>query len=111
MFVSTCIVVFFVEIFLKEVRFLHLMKARVAHFRQNRHTQYPNRPILLVDGVDTKEKAKELVGKKVIWVSPGKQKKEITGKVTGVHGSKGAVHALMEKGLPGQILGTDIELS
>jgi large subunit ribosomal protein L35Ae len=87
------------------------MKARVAHFRQSRHTQYPNKPILLVDGIDNKEKAASLIGKNVVWVSPGKQKKEITGKVTGTHGSKGAVKALMEKGLPGQILGTDVTLS
>ena len=84
------------------------MKAIVAHFRQSRHTQYPNRPILIIDGVDSREKAAQMIGKKVVWVSPGKQKKRITGKITGAHGNKGAMHALMDKGLPGQVLGKEI---
>lgn len=66
--------------------------------------------VLLVPGIDNKEKAKALVGKKVVWTSPGKEKKQITGKVSAAHGNKGAVRAIFERGLPGQSLGQEANI-
>ncbi len=84
------------------------MEGIIANFRGGRHTQYDNQMIMLVDGVDSKEKANALIGKKVIWSSPAK--KEIKGIVKAAHGSKGAIRVLFEKGMPGQSIGQKVKI-
>lgn len=66
--------------------------------------------IVLVNGVDSKEKAQALVGKSVVWEAPGKQKKQLKGKISAAHGSKGAVRAIFETGMPGQSLGKEVSV-
>lgn len=66
--------------------------------------------IVHVDGVDSRDKAEKLVGKSVVWVSPGKLKKQIKGRVASAHGNKGAVRVIFEKGMPGQSLGTVVNI-
>ncbi len=78
------------------------------NFRGGRHTQYDNQMIMIVDGVDSKKKANSLVGKKVTWSSPAG--KQINGKVSAVHGSKGAVRVLFKKGMPGQSIGQKVKI-
>ncbi len=51
--------------------------------------------------------ASQLIGRKVAWKS-GKNK--IIGKIVDTHGNKGLVRAKFRKGLPGQALGTTVEL-
>jgi large subunit ribosomal protein L35Ae len=65
--------------------------------------------IIIVDGVDSKEKAAELVGKEVVWKSPAG--KELKGKVASSHGNKGAIRALFDTGMPGQSLGKEVEIN
>ncbi len=65
--------------------------------------------IVVVKGVDGKEKASELVGKAVSWKSPAG--KEIKGKVRSAHGNKGAVRVLFETGMPGQAIGDKVVIS
>ena len=48
-----------------------------------------------------------LMGQKVVW--KGENKKHI-GKIVGFHGKKGAVRVKFKKGVPGQALGTTVEL-
>ncbi|MFH1054128.1 MAG: 50S ribosomal protein L35ae [Candidatus Woesearchaeota archaeon] len=86
------------------------MKAVIVNFRRNKHSQTCNHIILNVDGIEKREKAESLVGKEIKWTSPGKQKKEIKGKIAAAHGNKGAVRAIMEKGMPGQSLGQKIDI-
>jgi len=64
--------------------------------------------VIKVEGIDKKEKAKALVGKSVVWKSPAN--KELKGKIAATHGNKGAVRAIFETGMPGQSLGTKIEI-
>jgi len=52
-------------------------------------------------------KASRLIGRKVAWKS-GKNK--IIGKIVDLHGTKGLVRARFRRGLPGQALGTTVEL-
>jgi len=85
------------------------MEAVVASYRRGLKTQTPNQLILYIDGVDNKEKASELVGKVVVWKSPAG--KELKGTIRSAHGGKGAVRALFETGIPGQALGTKVEIS
>ena len=84
------------------------MEATIANFRSARHHQYDRQMIIKVKGITTKEKAESLVGKQVTWKSPAG--KEIKGKVSAVHGNSGAVRAIFEKGMPGQAVGSKVEI-
>jgi len=66
--------------------------------------------LIEVEGVDSREKAKEFVGKNVSWSSPGKEPKIISGVIKSAHGNNGVVRALFEKGLPGQAIGTGVKI-
>lgn len=85
------------------------MKARITDYRGGRHTQKGNQVILEVDGVTTIEGAEKIIGKEVVWSSPAGKK--IKGKVSGSHGGKGKIRALMTKGMPGQAVGTEAEIN
>lgn len=51
-----------------------------------------------------------MVGKKVVWTTPSKDKKTITGKISAAHGNKGCVRVIFEHGMPGQSLGTEAKV-
>jgi large subunit ribosomal protein L35Ae len=51
--------------------------------------------------------AGQLIGRKVVW-KDGKNK--FIGKIMGFHGKKGLVRVKFRKGVPGQALGTSVEL-
>jgi len=86
------------------------MKGKVIQFRRGRHTIHERHFIIEVPEVKDRENAVKLVGKDVIWTSPGKLKKIIKGKISSAHGNKGLVRAIFEKGLPGQAITTEVEL-
>ncbi|HLC22173.1 MAG TPA: 50S ribosomal protein L35ae [Candidatus Nanoarchaeia archaeon] len=70
--------------------------------------QYTRHIIISLPKVDSREKAQAYVGKKVVFkTTSGKQ---ITGEISAPHGNKGCVRALFERALPGQCLGTVIEV-
>ncbi len=83
------------------------MQGRVVNFRGNIRMQRYNYLIITVPDTD-KEKAKSLIGKTVIWKTPANR--EIKGKITSLHGNKGTVRAIFEQGMPGQCLGTTVEI-
>ena len=84
------------------------MEGTISNFRSGRHTQTTNQMIVVAEGITDKEKAKELVGKKVVWKSPSGKK--LNGKITAVHGNKGAVRILFETGMPGQSLSGKVSI-
>jgi ribosomal protein L35AE/L33A len=85
-----------------------MSEAIVMHFRQGRHHVNPHQMILKV--ADTPEEAEKSIGKTVTWTSPAG--KEITGKISALHGRKGNVRAIFaEKGLPGQAIGKKITIN
>ena len=86
------------------------MKGTVIQFRQGRKTQKPRHFLIEIDGVDNREKAGKLVGKIVEWKSSGKNFKIIKGEIKSAHGNKGVVRAVFEVGLPGQAIGTNVEI-
>jgi len=83
------------------------MKGTVIQFRRGRKTIHEKHFILDL-GLKNKEEAGKLKGKEVVWKSPAG--KEIKGKISGSHGNKGLVRAIFEKGLPGQSIGTEVEV-
>lgn len=84
------------------------MEGVIVSFRRGRHTQSGNQMLVKVEDIDSKEKASELIGKEVIWKSPAG--KEIKGKISNVHGNKGTLRVIFEKGMPGQSLSTKVEI-
>lgn len=84
------------------------MEGIITSFRRGRHTQYKNQMIIKIKNINTKEKAKELIGKTILWITP--LKKQIKGKITNIHGNSGCVRALFEKGMPGQSLTQKVKI-
>ena len=83
------------------------MKGIVVQFRRSRHRIH-ERHYLLDLGCKTRDEAKKLSGKEVVWTSPAG--KHIKGKISDAHGNKGIVRAIFETGLPGQAITTEIEM-
>jgi large subunit ribosomal protein L35Ae len=85
-----------------------MINARVVQFRRGRRTITPNHILIEITGVDSKEKTKEYVGRKVEWESTAK--KIISGEIVSAHGGKGIVRAIFQSGLPGQAIGSEIKI-
>lgn len=86
-----------------------MTEGTVIQFRRSRRNYTPRHFLIEVEGVDSRDKAKKFVGSNVIWKSPAK--KEIKGKIAAAHGNKGVIRAIFEIGLPGQAIGTTVEIS
>ncbi len=84
------------------------MEATIVNFRRGRHTQRTNQFLLVIEGVDSRAKASQFIGKRVVWKS--KSGKEIFGKITSPHGNKGVLRARFSKGLPGTALTTKVKI-
>jgi large subunit ribosomal protein L35Ae len=80
----------------------------VVQFRRGRHTVH-EKHFLLDIGLASRENAKKMAGKSVVWKSPAG--KEIKGKISDAHGNSGLVRAIFEKGLPGQAVTTSVEVA
>ncbi|MFO7711004.1 MAG: 50S ribosomal protein L35ae [Candidatus Woesearchaeota archaeon] len=85
------------------------MKGTITNYRRGRTTQKTNHMIVLPEGVENKEQAEKLVGKSVSWKSPAN--KEIKGKVSAAHGSKGAIRVIFDTGMPGQSVATEVKIN
>lgn len=86
------------------------MNGVIVSFRRGVRTQNPKQMIIQAESIDSMEKAEKLVGKQVSWNAPGKNKKVLKGKVSAPHGRNGAVRAIFETGMPGQSLGTKVQI-
>ena len=84
------------------------MEGIVNNYRRNRSRQYTRHVIISVPDVDSRDKATAFVGKKVIFTT--QTGKKIIGEVRSAHGNKGCIRALFERALPGQSLGTTVEV-
>jgi ribosomal protein L35AE/L33A len=86
------------------------MKAIIMNYRGSHHTQHPKQMIIQPEGASSKADAEKLVGKTATWTS--KSGTKISGLITAPHGGNGAVRVRFDdKGLPGQSLGTPIEIA
>ncbi|MFZ5955335.1 MAG: 50S ribosomal protein L35ae [Nanoarchaeota archaeon] len=85
-----------------------MVKGIVLQFRRGRKTFTPKHFLIEISNCDNREKAQKYQGKEVEWKSPAG--KVIKGKVASAHGNKGVVRAIFEIGLPGQAIGTNVEV-
>ncbi len=83
------------------------MEGQIIGYKQARHHTTGNQMIIRVKGVEKREDALKLVGKKVAWKS---KKAEIKGEVRNAHGNKGAMRVLFERGMPGQSIGQKVKV-
>ncbi len=88
--------------------FFCAMEGVIVNFRSARHHQKGNHMVIKISGISDKEKAAELVGKKVTWTSPAG--KELKGEIKAVHGNSGAVRAIFATGMPGQSVGSKVKI-
>lgn len=84
------------------------MEATIVNFRRSSTTTYEKHMILQVEGITSKEKAKDVVGKEVVYNTG---KKDIKGKIASTHGNSGALRAIFETGMPGQSIGKKVKIN
>jgi large subunit ribosomal protein L35Ae len=84
------------------------MQGIILSYRRGRHTQNVKQVLVELDNVNSKEKAKDFIGKKLLWKSPSD--KEIKGEIIALHGNKGVVRAKFERNLPGQAITTKVQI-
>eukprot|EP01004_Peranema_trichophorum_P010937 NODE_9776_length_565_cov_67.323529_g9138_i0.p1 GENE.NODE_9776_length_565_cov_67.323529_g9138_i0~~NODE_9776_length_565_cov_67.323529_g9138_i0.p1 ORF type:complete len:167 (+),score=34.90 NODE_9776_length_565_cov_67.323529_g9138_i0:58-501(+) len=99
----------------------------VLGYRRSLRNQTPNRALLAIKNVNTKDEAKFYVGKRVVFVHMAKKAKRgvnatkakrlatktarrIHGKIVRVHGNSGAVKAKFSPNLPGQAIGQKVRV-
>jgi large subunit ribosomal protein L35Ae len=77
------------------------------NYRIGIRTQHSRQCLIKFNGIDSTAQAGSLMEQKVAWKGANKR---IIGKIVGFHGKKGIVRAKFAKGVPGQALGTTVEL-
>ncbi len=85
------------------------MEATIVNYRMSRHVQKHTHMIIIIEGLSSKDKTTPYIGKTVTWKSPAG--KEIKGKVAQAHGNKGALRVIFEKGMPGQAVGSKVDIN
>jgi len=79
----------------------------IVSCRRGPKTQKPKEYILRFPGIESVGKAAHLIGRKVAWPI---EKHEARGKIVALHGKNGLVRARFKKGVPGQVLGSLVEI-
>jgi large subunit ribosomal protein L35Ae len=79
----------------------------IRNYRVGPGTQRSKECIIRFAHVTSVSEASRLIGRKVACRA---EKKKIVGKIVALHGDKGLVRARFRKGVPGQALGTKVEL-
>jgi large subunit ribosomal protein L35Ae len=80
---------------------------RIMNYRIGIRTQRSREILIQFTDVVSTAQAEHLIGQKVIWKG---ENKKLVGKITSFHGKNGTVRAKFKKGVPGQALGTTVEL-
>jgi large subunit ribosomal protein L35Ae len=80
---------------------------RITNYRIGIKSQTPNQCLIEFQGITTAGLAGKLVGQKVTW--QGKNSIHV-GKVMGTHGGNGMVKVKFNRGVPGQAIGTQVQL-
>jgi len=79
----------------------------IVNYRIGIKTQKPKECLIQFAHVNSASLAGQLINRKVVW-KQGDSK--LMGKIAGSHGKKGVVKVKFQKGVPGQALGTTVEL-
>ena len=85
-----------------------VLKGVVVSCRRGPKTQRPRECLILFHGVKSVSEAGQLIGRKITW--PSGERKCI-GKIVALHARKGLVKVRFRKGLPGNALGSLVEIT
>ena len=80
---------------------------RIVNYRIGIKTQVTSECLIHFPQVNSVAETGKLIGKKVVWRGINKN---LTGKIVGFHGRNGVLRVRFKKGLPGQAIGTTVEL-
>jgi large subunit ribosomal protein L35Ae len=83
------------------------MYGTIVNYRIGIKTQMSKECLIQFAQANSVSLAGQLIGRKVVW-KEGKNR--LIGKIVGLHGKKGLVRVKFRKGVPGQALGTSVEL-
>jgi large subunit ribosomal protein L35Ae len=80
---------------------------RITNYRTGIREQTSNECLIEFENINSASLASKLVGQKVTWTN-GTTK--LTGKIRGPHGKNGMVRVRFVRGVPGQAIGSIVEL-
>jgi large subunit ribosomal protein L35Ae len=84
------------------------LKGVIINYRGSYKTKKkPNQMIVMPIGLKGKEDSGKLIGHRITWTNG---KTSISGTATHFHGAKGALRVRFDKGLPGESIGTEVEI-
>ena len=72
-------------------------------YRGGKSTQRNKQALIRIEGINNSSEAALFIGKKIVW-------KRLVGKIVNIHGKNGLVRVAFKKGLPGQALGSRVEV-
>jgi large subunit ribosomal protein L35Ae len=81
---------------------------RITNYRTGIKDQTSNECLIEFENVTSASLASKLVGQKVTWQNGTKK---LIGKIRGPHGKKGMVKVRFTRGVPGQAIGSVVELT
>jgi large subunit ribosomal protein L35Ae len=79
----------------------------IVNYRTGIKTQNTKECLIQFAHINSASLAGQLIQRKVVW-KQGNSK--LIGKISGAHGKNGVVKVKFQKGVPGQALGTNVEL-
>jgi large subunit ribosomal protein L35Ae len=80
----------------------------IINYRMGPRSQKSKECIIKFAHINSVSEASRLIGRKVVWKI---DENRILGKIVDLHGKEGLVRARFRKGVPGQALGTNVELA
>ncbi len=83
------------------------INGRITNYRTGPSSQQSKECLIELNNINSASLAGKLIGQKVVWMS-GKNK--FTGKIVGAHGRNGMVRVKFARPVPGQAIGTVVQL-
>jgi large subunit ribosomal protein L35Ae len=83
------------------------MLGRIVNYRVGPRNQNPKECLIQFPNIEKSSDASKLVGQKVVWTGAKRKK---AGLIIRLHGGKGLVIARFREGVPGQAVGSTVEL-
>ncbi len=84
-----------------------VLKGLIYSIRRGSNAR-PNHALIVIPGIESIKELQKFVGKKVVWKS--RTGKLFIGKVRRIWNRNGNLLVIFRKGLPGQALGTEVEI-
>ncbi|MGQ9640187.1 MAG: 50S ribosomal protein L35ae [Candidatus Bathyarchaeia archaeon] len=80
----------------------------IINYKTGMHSQQTHHMLIRLPNIDSAESASRYIGRKAVWTS--KTGKRIVGRTVSIHGKSGTLLGRFRRGLPGQALGSSVEI-